>query len=97
MFNSWWNDNDNMTVIFHQHKDKLPILRNLNKSLEQLKIDVDKIYLQFITEESKKRKEFYESKDFANYIKENQSKLIPHNEKNEYQEDEISIERDEQK
>ena len=58
-----------MTVIFHQYRDKLPILKNLDKSLTQLKIDVDKIYLQFATEESKKREEFYKAtgeKSFAN-------------------------------
>ena len=75
----WWTNDYNSIVIFNEYKDKLPILKNLDKSLKQLKIDVDKIYLQFATEENKKREEFYKAtgeKSFANSIKVDQSELM---------------------
>ena len=74
-----------MTVIFHQYRDKLPILKNLDKSLEQLKIDADK---NFFTEEAIKRYSFYcppvktGKKSFADYIKVDSSKLNAQNKKN---------------
>lgn len=59
---------------------KLPIFSNLEKSLNQLKIDANKIKIEFATEENKKREEFYKAKSFANNVKVDSSKLITPNE-----------------
>ena len=79
MWRSWWKDDD-LTVIFHKYSCKLPIFTNIEKSLNQLKRDANEIKIEFATEESKKREEFYKAKSFANNVKVDSSKLITQNE-----------------
>lgn len=80
MWRSWWNGDYDLNVIFYMYSRKLPIFSNLEKSLNQLKIDANKIKIEFATEENKKREEFYKAKSFANNVKVDSSKLITPNE-----------------